>query len=248
MLCEITSQEQRDAVEQVAAEALAAAGVAQPPVDALHVAHALGLDVAVDARQAGRARYVRLAAHQDRCGRPSILLRPEPRRERRHWAVAHELGEHLAAAVFHRLSVDARVAAPAAREQVANQLAAALLLPGPWFARHAGACDWDLAELKRQFSTASHELVARRMLDFPLPVVVTIFDQDKVYFRRGNLPGRVPPLTALEARCQRSARRSARPCRMAAGALDVRAWPVHEAAWQREILRTEPTDTWDDAL
>ncbi|MEA1952135.1 MAG: ImmA/IrrE family metallo-endopeptidase, partial [Planctomycetota bacterium] len=75
--------------------------------------------------------------------KPSILLRPDPRAERRQWAVAHEIGEHVAWRVFGRLGVDPREAGPDSRESVANQLAGRLLLPGEWFEADAVACGWD---------------------------------------------------------------------------------------------------------
>ena len=40
--------------------------------------------------------------------RATILLRPEPRHERRHWAVAHEIGEHVAHRVFAGWGADPR--------------------------------------------------------------------------------------------------------------------------------------------
>ena len=95
--------------------------------------------------------------------------------------------------MFRSLSVDPREAPPAARETVANQLAARILLPRGEFGCDARACDWNLLELKQRYVTASHELIARRMLDFTPAVIITIFDQGRRTFRRGNLPFRALP-------------------------------------------------------
>ena len=66
-----------------------------------------------------------------------------------------------------------------AREQVANRLANALLLPRRWFAADGLEHDWDLLELKEHYVTASHELIARRMLDMRSPIVITVCDQGR---------------------------------------------------------------------
>lgn len=239
MVPELTQEELTSGLDGVVADTLAAAGITQPPIDAVTVAQALGLVVATDDRQSGRARIVRLG--QAGALRASIMVRPDPRRERFQWAVAHEIGEHLAIEAFRQIGLAVRDAPPGAREHVANQLAGRLLLPRDWFAREGSRCGWDLPSLKRTFTTASHELIARRMLDFPPTIAITVFDQGRRTFRRGNLSGRLPPLGALEQSCRREANESGSPAMISAGGLLVQAWPVHELDWQREIVRTE----WD---
>jgi hypothetical protein len=194
--------------------------------------------VAVDERQQGRARYVRLKGRSSQ-PRATILLRPEPRLERRQWAVAHEIGEHAAHRVFAAWGVDPREASPAAREEVANRLAGRLLVPAAWFAEDGIATDWDLPHLKSRYATASHELIVRRMLECPPPIIITIFDQGAIYFRRSNVPGRVPPLSAQEWRPWQEAHQANRPAEGMVGRCRVRAWPVHEIGWKREVLRLE---------
>jgi Zn-dependent peptidase ImmA (M78 family) len=239
VLPELTAEEFAAALESVAIEVLDAAGVQTPPVDVLEVARAMGITVAWDDRQRGRGRCVRLGGYRGGPPRPTILLRPEPRPERRHWATAHEIGEQVAHRVFSLLGVDPREAAPNTRESVANHLAGRLLLPGQWFAADARACGWDLFELKRRYASASHELIARRMLDFPPPVIITIYDQDALTLRRSNLPGRVPSLSEAERQCRQRVHEGNGPDRRRDGAGVIQAWPVHEDGWRREILRTE---------
>jgi len=86
----------------------------------------------------------------------------EPRLERRQWAVAHEVGESIAQRVFVRMGVSFVDIPPAGRERVANHLASCLLLPRDWLISDGEAVEWDLTELKKIYSTASHELIARR--------------------------------------------------------------------------------------
>ena len=121
---------------------------------------------------------------------------------------------------------------------VANQLAGRLLLPQPWFGVDGLDCGWDLFELKSRYQTASHELIARRMLDFTPPVVITIFDHGRRTFRRGNMPGRLPPLVPIELSTWQAAHRDGHPVSASNHLCAVRAWPVHEPDWKREILRT----------
>jgi len=248
MLAELAPEELADALDAVAAEVLAAAGVDGPPVDAFAVARALGITVAEDDRQRGRARFVRLKRRGRSAPRATILLRPDPRPERRQWAVAHEIGEHAASRLFELLSVDPREADPTARERTANQLAGRLLLPAAWFGEDGPAVGWDLLELKARYATASHELIARRMLDFPPPVVITIYDHGGVTLRRSNVCGRVPPPSARETECWRRTHETGLAQQTAEGTCAVRAWPVHEEGWKREIVRTEVEEEWSDGV
>jgi len=239
MLPEITPEELSAGLDAVAIEVLQEAGVDRPPVDAVAIAGRLGVTVAWDDRQGGRARYVRLRGEAGRRPSPTILLRPELRQERCQWAVAHEIGEHVAHRVFSLLSVDPREVAPNAREEAAVHLASRILLPGPWFAADGPACGWDLLGLKSRYATASHELIARRMLDLTPPVVISIFDHGRLHFRRGNVPGRVPPPSLAEMACWQTAHAQARAHQSVDRGGNVQAWPIHEPGWKREILRAE---------
>ncbi len=241
MLLEIPHEDFLAALDAVVAEVLLRSGVAAPPVDALVVARCLGIAVATDASQGGRGRFVRLAG-TPRQPRAAILVRPDPRPERRQWAVAHEIGEAVAARVFATLAVDPREAPPNAREALASRFAARLLLPEPWFSAHAGESAEDLFELKRRYHTASHELIARRLLELAVPALLTIFDQGRITCRLANRPGRFPPPSPGEWECRRRAGITNLPQRLVEADRRLAAWPVHEEGWQREILRT----TWDE--
>jgi hypothetical protein len=239
MFPELTREELAAGLDRVVEEVLQEAGVRQPPVDAMGVAGALGIAVALDEGQEGRARYVRMSDRRSGRSRAAILVGPEPRLERRHWAVAHEIGEHVAWRVFARWGVDPRETDGNAREVVANHLAGRLLLPTDWFAADAVGCGWDLLKLKARYGTASHELIARRMLDCRPPVVISIFDQRRLSLRRSNLPGRVPPPSPAEMECWQAVHRGHCTPEVGSEGLRVRGWAIHEDGWKREILRTE---------
>ena len=246
MLPEIPTVQFAAALDEVVQGLLAAGEIEQPPVDAFRVADAIGVLVARDDGQSGRARYARVSGQpgsRHAAGNtPAILIRSDPRPERRQWAVAHELGEHVAHEVFARLAVDPAEAPSAAREAVANYLASRLLLPSPWFSSVGRACDWELPHLKQTFVTASNELIARRMLDFEPAACISIFDQRRLTFRATNQPGRPPPPTPVERACRLAAHRSGQSVTKTGELLRVRVWPIHEPDWKREIVRTESPD------
>jgi len=235
----LTPEELAGWLDETATAALAEARVESPPVDAFAVARVLGITVAEDAGQAGRARYVRLRGMGGNRPRPTVLLRPDARPERCHWALAHEIGEHLACRLFERAGIDPRETRPQMREMVANQLAGRILVPTAWYADDGLACGWDLIRLKAHYATASHELLARRMLDLPPPVIITIFDRGRQTFRRSNVSGRVPPMCQREQRCRRNTHCDGRPCADDTAPEIVQSWPIHEPDWKREIIRRE---------
>lgn len=235
MVGDLASIELAHVLDEVCLGVIRTAGIVRPPINALTVAESLGLVVAWDERQRGRARLV--GSNSVGRWRGTILLRPDPRQERRQWAVAHEIGEHLAGQVFERLGTPPDEVRPAERESVANLLSARLLIPTRWFAKDAARCSWDLATLKQRYDTASHELIARRMLDFAEPILITVFDQGQVTFRRGNTLRKSPPLCADEISAQQQAHEAGTPV-VQQGKVAVHAWPVHEEQWKREILRT----------
>jgi hypothetical protein len=244
MLSEIPDDEFAAAIDACAAEVLWEAGVQGPPVDTLAVADGLQVVVTRDHAMPHRGRFVRLADRvEDGGGVGTIVVGVAERPEREQWAVAHEIGESIAYRVFERLGVAFDEALPTARELVANRLANAILLPRRWFAVDGREHDWDLLELKDRYSTASHELIARRMLEMRPPIVITICDQGRVHWRRSNVSSRPPDLLTEEKAVWGSVHQTGLPmCETLdaeTGLESVRCWPVHELGWKREIIRSE---------
>jgi hypothetical protein len=229
-------------LEDTAAEILKLASVKRPPVNAIELAQRLGYRVLWDEQQTGRARIATVRAGPARPSQSAIFLRPDPRPERIQWAVAHEIGEQYAAVVSERLGIEANGPENGRREQIANLLATRLLLPAAWFSRDAVAFDFDLVQLKINYPTASHELIARRFLDLGRPVLVTIFDHGKPQFRRWNLPRRPPAISPDEWDAWRHAHQTGEAVRCC-GPARIDVWPIHEPGWKREIIRLElPAD------
>lgn len=231
----LTGHDWRIALEEATQSLLQQAGQTDPPVDAVGVARALQLTVALDRSQAGRGRITRIA------GRSTIFLRPDERPERLQWAAAHELGESHIWKVCQSLGVPGNELSPRQREELANQFAKELLLPAVWFRRDCQVFDCDLPKLKARYRTASHELIALRWLDLETPGIVTVFDQGVSKLRRSNGPT-CPPITAVEQSCWSRLRNVRQPDRQHAPPLAVRGWCVDSPGWQREILYA----TWSD--
>ncbi len=228
------------ACDDVVAELLAAADLAGPPVDALFVGQRLQHRLAWDAQQSTRGRLVR------RDGETTILLRPEERPERVQWAAAHELGESVAWRVYQLAGCDADEITPRQREQLANEIAQRLLLPTQWFQEFLRVSDGDLTALKAQFTSASYELIACRLLDFADARVVTIWDQGRQTRRLSNLPARTPPLTAVEKQVWRQTHASATATCRTGSFGRIRGWAIHEPEWKREITCWEIAEFIDE--
>jgi Zn-dependent peptidase ImmA (M78 family) len=245
MLADICADDLASTLDACAAETLWQAGIDRPPVDARLVAERLGLIVATHRRLPHRAQFVRLSAGQARREAiGTIVVGPAERPEREQWAIAHEIGECLAPDVFARIGTRLIDAPAGARESIANRLASCLLLPRRWYAADGRAFDWDLFELKERYATASHELIARRMLEQEPPVVITVCDQGRITWRRDNMAFHSSRMSPVEQEAWERTRNSARctditPDPLQTGLDRVRAWPVHEPNWKREIIRGE---------
>ncbi len=243
MTPEVTHEQLSAVLDELVFEHLSRAGIDGPPVDAFALADALGLTVARDDRLEHRARLVRLNYSAGR-SRTSILIAPDPRPERLQWSVAHEIGEHLASEACQMLGIRALELPENGRERIANLLANRILLPGEWYFADARRVEWDLFALKVHYATASHELIARRMLDGAPRIMVSVYDHDRLTWRRGNGTGRIRSPSNAEIDCRRAAHVTGET------AVDehVVAWPIHEPEWKREIVRVEVTAVdgdWD---
>lgn len=224
------------ACDDVAADLLAEAGWSNPPVDAFQLARQLGYEVAFDASQQARGRFKRLA------GRPTMFLSPDDRPERLQWAAAHEIGESAAWRVFERMDIDPDAAETDLREKVAAQLATALLLPRDQFDADVRHFDGNVLELKSRYTTASHELILMSQLRMDALLLASVFDHGTLTRRRTNGRLTPPPLMTLEREAQLRSHSTGKPITLTGRGVRVQGFPIHEAGWKRELLRTTPLD------
>lgn len=220
-------------IDRMVDELLERGGIVEPPVDVIALAQkTLGMVVCLDSRQNQRGRAQRAG------GQRHIYLRPEPREERHQWTVAHEIGEHLKPELLSRLGLEPGESKAMAGESLANLFSYRLLVPTCWFAADAPGHEYDLLALKQRYSTSSHEVIAWRWLDLPEPCIVTIIDNDKIHRRRSNAWPTRRELAETEAKCQQYVHQKSKPQRLQAAGWTVQGWPVHQADWKREVLRS----------
>ena len=220
-------------IDDTIANLLMAAHVEAPPVDAIALARGhLGMEICLDRRQPQRGRAHRAAGHKH------IYLRPEPSVERHQWTVAHEIGEYFKPALLERLGVEPERTRVMAGESLASLFAYHLLVPACWFSSDAPLLAYDLLELKKRYATASHEVIACRLLDLPQPCIIAIVDNEHVHRRRSNAWPVRKQLEGAEQKCQEYVHYFSRPRRVQENGWTVQCWPIHQADWKREVLRS----------
>jgi Zn-dependent peptidase ImmA (M78 family) len=233
MLDDFSREEIVQTIDRFVDELLDSASVSGPPVNAIHLAQRhLGMVICLDEKQPQRGRA-------QRSGKGKLIyLRREPTGERHQWTVAHEIGEHLKVSVLQRLGVESGQTPVMAGESLANLFAYHLLVPQRWFADEATQLNYDVLALKKRYHTASHEVIAWRLLDLPSPAIITIIDNDHIYRRRSNAWPTRRHLEPVEEECQRYVHYYSRPKVIHKDQWTVHGWPVHQPDWKREILRS----------
>jgi Zn-dependent peptidase ImmA (M78 family) len=233
MIEDLPREEVVRSIDRAIEDLLQGANIDAPPVDAIALAQRhLGMIICLDRGQPQRGRAQRAA------GRRQIYLRPEPTEERHQWTVAHEIGEHLKISLLQGLGIEPEQTRAMMGESLANLFAYRLLVPTCWFAADAPDHDYDLLELKQRYRSASHEVIAWRLLDLPEPCIITIVDNDHISRRRSNAWPVRRGLEGAEQECQRYVHYYSRPRLVQENGWTVQGWPVHQADWKREILRS----------
>jgi hypothetical protein len=242
---DLSREEVHRAVDRAVEELLEAAGVTGPPVDALALArHHLGLLPVPGARRpeggppAKPAPQLRSELRSRAGGRKQVSPGTESTAEQHQWAAAQAIGAHLKPDLLRRLGISPEEGRALRGESLANLLAGRLLLPASWFGDDARGCGYDLPELKRRYATASHELIAWRLLDLSAPCIITVVDNGHVHRRRSNAWRIGRDLEGPERECQRYVHHYSRPRVVCEGGWTVQGWPIHKPDWKREILRS----------
>ncbi len=215
-------------IEQI----LELASINSPPIDALSLADLLGVSVLIDATLKGRGRQKQIS------GQPTILIKPDDRPERIQWAVAHEIGEIIAHRIYENEPEIFDFSMSLRREQISNLVAGRLLVPEKWFSHDCLEVDYDLFELKKRYTTASHELIAGRFPDQNHSIVITVFDQGEFTRRNSHFSMNPLSLNEYELEIWRETHVGCLPIRKKKPEMELACWPVHEPGWKREILCT----------
>lgn len=221
-------------LDEIVEDLLDQADIAGPPVDAIALAQKhLDIKVLQDSRQEERGRVQRAGK------KPQIFVRPEPTEERHQWTVAREICQHFKQQILERLNLDKEEAKGLTGESLYTLFSSRLLVPTQWFAADAAAANYNLLDLKKRYRTASHEVIALRFLDLPFPTVVTVIDNDEIHRRKSNGPRiKAKQLEAAEEKCRKYVNKHGKSKTVREGAWTVQGWPIHQADWKREILRS----------
>ena len=179
-----------------------------------------------------------------------IKVRPEDRRERVQWTVAHEIGEAFSLELAEACGIEFADLTPDLRESICNHFAGALLVPTMALKEAGADCDWDLFSLKSIFATASHELIARRCVECCPNAIYTVCDEGKLRWRKSQRARRRLPWLPGEGEVWQAAHGDSQSRDAQAGGWRIRVWTIHEEHWKREVVRTESVghECGDDGL
>ena len=111
-------------------------------------------------------------------------------------------------------------------------------MPSAWFSADAPSFDCDLLRLKERYRTATHEVIAFRLLDLPEPCIITLVVDDKVHRRRSNAWPVKKRLELAETECLRAVTRDGKPHAVRSGGWTVWGWPLWQGGRNREVLRS----------
>ncbi len=210
-------------IKRIVEELLKAAGITEPPVDPFKIVKAF--------RQ--RAYKVKLPENLKGYTRKignlnEIYVNADQRSERQNFALAHE--------IFEVVLPDQPF-----KERLCNLGASNLLMPYAWFKEACQITSFNLASLKKIFSTTSWEAIAYRTLAFR-EGVVSVADNGKVTNRVGSVGYNYPSeLTHTERMALHQAMNSGETAAMEQAGIIVEAYPVFENEWKRVILVAQPS-------
>ncbi len=210
-------------LDRIVEELLSECGITQPPVEPKKIADKLGI-VYNEAELGGRR-----GQSFRRRGQQHVEVHHKDRPERKHFALAHEIME---------LQLKKVLDDPKESHRWANLGASFLLMPGKWFRDECSRTGFDIAELKKVFSTASWEAVALRTLNFS-ESITTIVDNGRVTRRKASYPHYVPSkLSDEEKQVVQEVLTTGTVQTLHFATCEVTGYPVFEEEHRRVILRT----------
>lgn len=216
-------EEVAEIIDRLVEGILSACEIKQPPVDPKRIADRLGIVYSEAKLEGRRGQTFR------RRGRQHVEVHRDDRPERKHFAVAHEIME----LELKKVLEDAREC-----HRWANLAASFLLMPTPWFREECMRTGFDIAELKKVFSTASWEAVSLRTLNFS-ESIITIVDDGRVTRRKSSYPFHVPKkLSGEEKHLVEEVLRTGTAKTQHFPSCEVAGYPVFEEEHRRVILRT----------
>jgi len=216
-------EEIAELLDRIVKDLLIACQIDKPPVHPERMANKLGLVFNEAELKGRRGQSFRQG------GRQHVEIHRRDRPERKSFALAHEIME---------LELKKVLEDPTQCHRRANLGASFLLMPTEWFRDECLSTRFDIAELKKVFSTASWEAVALRTLNFS-EAVITILDDGRLTRRKSSYPFYVPrKLSEEENEVAQEILRTGKPQTQHFPACEVGGYPVFEEEHKRVILRT----------
>lgn len=209
-------------LDKLVEELLAQSQIDRPPVEPKTIADTIGL-VYHETKLGGRR-----GQSYRRNGRQHVEIDPRDRPERKNFALAHEIME---------LELKKALDDPKESHRWANLGASFLLTPTAWFRDQCLRTSFDLAKLKKVFSTASWEVIALRTLNFSQSII-TVVDDGRVTRRKSSYPFYVSKkLSDEEKQVVQDVLQTKKVQRHHFPTCDVTGYPVFEKEHKRIILR-----------
>lgn len=217
------------------------AGLSKPPVNALAIAeNHLGIPIEIrepaDEDESGRRRP------RARPAGSGIFLSPDMTEEQRQKVAADGIARSLLPDIFRKLDLAPDTDNKQFSNHIRGLVAARVVVPNKLLKSALKECRYDVAALKKVFSTATMEAIALRLLDLDDPCVIAIVDDGVVSIRRGNRVAAAKKLEAPEQTCLDRVMELDLPCRVREGEWTVQGWPVPDRTIRRIILRAVPDD------
>ncbi len=213
-------EERDEIVERTVDRLLAAAGIESPPIDPERIARALRINVL------HRDLPMRRGQSYTYRGMKCVDIGKAARSERRNFALAHEI-----------LELELPILDKQERHEAAIRGAAALLCPSRFFRDASTGEPFNLTGLKAAFSTASHEVIALRSLDFA-GAIITVFDNGHLVSRQTSYPFGVQPVAPEERAVVKAVMRSGTVQHAGWEGASATGYPVFENDFRRVIVRT----------
>jgi predicted transcriptional regulator len=216
-------EEVSNLLDRVVEHLLETCEIKQPPIEPKRIADILGLVYNEAELEGRRGQSFR------RYGRQHVEIHHKDRPERKNFALAHEIVE---------LELKKVLDDPRECHRWANLGASFLLMPTPWFRQECQRANFDIAELKNVFSTASWEAIALRTLNFS-EAIITIVDNGRVTRRKSSYSFYVSKkLSDEEKQVLAAVLQAGKIERQHFPSCEVTGFPVFEKEQKRVILRT----------
>lgn len=239
---DFSQDELLEAVERLVNGLLERAGVAEPPVDALRIAEDhLGIPVEVvepaEEDENGRRRP---RSRPNSSG--GITLTTDMGETSRQKAAADGIARTLLPDVLRKLGVMPGSENKPFVTHVRGLIVPRILVPTRLLRTALKEHKYDVLALAGEFTTASTEMVALRLLDLDAPCVVSIIDDGVVAARRGNRSAESKKLEPAEQQCHDRVAELELPHRVRTGGWTVHGWHVPGRPFRRIILRAVRDD------